>query len=180
MCIALTGACGVSVAPPNGTNSDANTPVDAMTPPDSKPDAAPCVGGTARIVSPLTGHCYIYFATPKDRAGAAAECALLGAKMVSVTTAAENTLVAGLIGDIGAMMSATDQAVEATFRWDSGEPFAFTNYRVGEPNNGGNTYQEDCLLMVGTDPNDAWDDRPCVAQPPIIVNADYPFVCERD
>ena len=55
------------------------------------------------------------------------------------------------VGSANTFIGATDRAVEGTFVWDDGTPLSFTNWRAGEPNNGGSgaTYQEDCVIIAG-------------------------------
>jgi hypothetical protein len=64
----------------------------------------------------------------------------LGGHLASITSAAEQSFVAGAFLSGTADHSVywiglTDEAVEGTFVWSSGEPVAYTNWESGEPNN---------------------------------------------
>ena len=58
---------------------------------------------------------------------------------------------------------------EGVWVWLNGEPMVYTNWRAGEPNDGG-TNGEDCMIIEG-DHAGLWDDRSCVVS--------YPYLCER-
>jgi hypothetical protein len=169
--------CGVQLSPlPNLIGSDARIDGGA---PNFDATVPTCTAGDVNRISPDTGHCYMFFGTPMVRANAAAACQDLGAQLVSITSLAEHELVASMIGTTLAMTSGSDLAVEGTFVWDSGEPFNYTNFRSGEPNNALNRFQEDCLVLAGPIVGKGWDDRACMPQPPLLPVADFTFVCER-
>jgi hypothetical protein len=59
--------------------------------------------------------------------------------LVSVHSDAENEfLVQTFGGDYHYVIGFTDTAQEGLWRWVSGEPTTYTNWRPGEPNNSGN------------------------------------------
>jgi Lectin C-type domain len=91
--------------------------------------------------SQATGHVYEYVKTPG--AWTAANSAAptrsfrgVAGHLVSITSFAENTTVNDLRngGDMRGWIGLTDQAVEGTFQWVTGEPVTFTNWAPGEPN----------------------------------------------
>ena len=91
-------------------------------------------------------------------------------------SAAQNAVVQTLVAGVeAAFLGATDAAVEGTFRWPDGSGFTFTNFRAGEPNNGGGQFQEDCVVIEGTR-GGSWDDRPCA--PPPVGTGSYAYVCQ--
>ncbi|MBP9085165.1 MAG: C-type lectin domain-containing protein [Kofleriaceae bacterium] len=175
--IALTG-CGVKL-----------TDSRVMGRPDSRPDALfdagtvdaaplPCVGGLVAKVNPANNHCYLYFDTAAIRDAAVATCSAAGgATLASITTAAEHQFVADLVGASEVLLGGTDTITEGVFRWDTNELFSYAPWRAGEPNNGMNNFQEDCVVMQGQLIGAPWDDRPCDAA--TLPTAIYPFVCER-
>ena len=178
--VLATGGCAQLVGidkttggvPPDGPTADAPA---ADAPPDG-PRA--CVGGDARVTNPATGSCYVLFTTPMTWDAARATCATLGAgtALARVESAAENELVTTLIGDATVYIGATDLAVEGTFVWEDGSPLVYTNWNLGEPNNGTGLYEEDCAVIHGSLAG-TWDDRPCA--PPPIESGAAAFVCEH-
>ena len=146
---------------------------------DSSVDARGCGGGDAHVADPVTGACYVFFATPMTRDAARATCLGLGTGVLlaSVQSAAENATIASLIGTNIAFLGGNDEVVEGTFRWEDGSAVILTNWNTGEPNNGAGANEEDCIVMVGT-LGGKWDDHPCA--PPPVGSGSYAFVCERD
>lgn len=86
-----------------------------------------------------------------------------GWDLATITSAAENTFVAALLPVSPADRShfwigANDVASEANFVWVTGEPFTYTNWWGGEPNNSGN---EDFVAYDFRNGNAwAWNDAP--------------------
>jgi gliding motility-associated-like protein len=94
---------------------------------------------------------------------AQSQCAAVGATLVSICSAAENTAVqnaavaAGLTG--GLWIGYTDQASEGNWVWADGSPCSYTNWNAGEPNNSncaGSTAGEDGAIMQMS--NGKWND----------------------
>lgn len=180
--VALLGiGCNASIGEPlgadGGATGDANVPADSVFVVDAAPvsdaappDAAPCTDGDANALDPDTGHCYLYFAAPLPHADAQTACLALGGHLVTSISAVENAVFAPLPGLLDAWAGGSDAAVEGTWTWVTGEVFAYTNWRSGEPNDGG-TNGEDCMVIEG-DNGGLWDDRPCTAS--------YPYLCERE
>jgi hypothetical protein len=144
---------------------DQALPIDApASPPDTLPDAPPrpCTGGEANATD-AGGSCYVAFRTAavrKTRANAQAACVALDMQLAIVDTASENATVQSLIPGLDAWLGATDAVTEGTFLWPDTTPLSFTNFRLGEPNNGAGNGQEDCLVIEGAR-GGSWDDRPC-------------------
>jgi hypothetical protein len=66
------------------------------------------------------------------------QCKQLGAQLVSITSADENAFVYDTFGKTAVIwLGASDEGHEGTFTWVSGEPFAFSSWAQGEPNNAG-------------------------------------------
>src|SRR5262249_20345540 len=92
----------------------------------------PSVGGN--------GHYYGLTNSAETWLAAEAEAVALGGHLASITSAAEqnfivNTFLSGANSRAIEWLGLTDQAVEGTFVWSSGEPVTYTNFQAGEPNN---------------------------------------------
>lgn len=164
--------------------------IDAAPSPDAPVvDAAPGVAacnatdGDAQFLDPTNGHCYFWVNTPVARLQAMAECRALGAELASITSTAENDAVGNVAPDalpdpdlnssIDSWIGANDLAVEMTHVWDNGDPFGFTAWRDGEPNdnNANDPDGEDCVVFEGD--SNLWDDRSCSITP-------HRYICERE
>ena len=151
---------------------------------DAAPTDAPrpCLGGDARSVDPVTGACYVFFASPSTRDVARTTCQALGAttRLASIQSASENTLIKNLSGTVDVFIGGSDEVTEGTFVWDDGTPFQLTNWNAGEPNNGGAAgFEEDCVVMLGASAIGAWNDVPCAPTAGTTLGS-FAFVCERD
>jgi hypothetical protein len=163
--IVLAG-CGATLQ----TAGDAGDPTGAH---DATP--RPCAGGDAHALDG-SGTCFVWFRGPEVWTDAKAACIGQGAQLAIITSAAQNTVIDGLARGFDTFLGATDMVTEGTFLWVDGTPVTYANYRAGVPNNGGGTYEEDCLVIEGSKtPSDTWDDRPC-APPPAGAGA-YGYLC---
>lgn len=113
--------------------------------------------------SNYNGHSYYRSTGSMTWTAAKTACTNMGGYLVTLTTAAENNFVFGLwpSGWIGL----TDEVNEGTWRWVTGEPYSWSNWNSGEPNNAGN---EDYTQFVS---NGRWNDLP---------NTSLPYVLEFD
>jgi len=152
--------------------------VDAV---NTGPDAQPCIGGDSRIVDPSTGACYMFFATAMPRDAARSICRGFGpaAHLASIQSTSESALVTSLVGTNDAFIGGSDEVTEGKFVWEDGMPIQLTNWNVGEPNNGGGLFEEDCIVVLGSR-NGVWNDVPCAPPPPPSTLGSHPFVCERN
>lgn len=182
--VALIGACHAELADPRisqNSQFDAATadtaPLIDAAPADMAIDARPCTGGQARGTDPSTGSCFVYFTAPLVYAQAEAACTAIAAKLAVIKSAQTNAFVLGLVGAADAFIGATDRTTEGTFLWldNAADPLngGFTNWRAGEPNNGG-TNGEDCAIIEGARMG-TWDDRPCVVTG---TAGAYAYVCQ--
>jgi len=115
------------------------------------------------------------FAESMSWADADASCQLVGAHLVSIESAAENTFVAGLVSDVAthAWTGLTDQWSEGTFVWYEGPGEALApvhdGWAAGQPD-GDPSDNADCGLMDGSAAT--WADQEC--------SETHPYVCEHD
>ena len=182
--LALLGACHAELSDPqisqnsefDAASADMNQPIDAA-PIDMAIDARPCMGGQANGTDPSTGSCFVFFTAPLPYAQAEAACTAIAAKLAVIKSAVTNTFVVTLVGAVDAFIGATDRTTEGTYLWleNAADPLngGFTNWRAGEPNNGG-TNGEDCAIIEGALMG-SWDDRSCVVTG---AAGAYAYVCQ--
>jgi cysteine-rich repeat protein len=128
-----------------------------------------CIYGEAQGMD--SGHCYMAFAEPLPWLTAEQACELIGAHLVEIGSAAENTFVTGLVDPIStdAWIGLTDQWSEGTFVWILGpnEVLAQTHdgWATGEPSGNG-----DCGLLTAS--ASTWSDEGCADS--------HAYVCEYE
>jgi len=183
--VALAAGCGARVDAGDDTagttdaagGDDDGDVIDAAG--DGTPDAAPCVEGDVQGVDPASGTCYA--ATTGTRAtfdAAQAACEAIGADLATIDSAATNAFLTALLGDVEAFVGGSDRLNEGAFVWIDGTPVTYTNWRSGEPNNGGDSYQEDCIVLQ-PQLGGVWDDRPCDSTELPPPAGTYYYVCAR-
>lgn len=108
---------------------------------------------------------------------AVASCEEIGAHLVTIGSAEENEFVWNQFGDNYHWLGATDEECEGEWRWVTDEPFDYTNWMPGEPNNccppefcGGNDCTPEHYLAWGS-ADGRWNDVP---------NGTLVFICEWD
>jgi len=106
------------------------------------------------------GHSYYRSTGSMTWTAAKTACTNMGGHLVTVTTAAENSFIFGLwpSGWIGL----TDEVTEGVWQWVTGEPYSWSNWNSGEPNNAGN---EDYIQFVG---GGKWNDLPNTSLPYVL------------
>ena len=83
-----------------------------------------------------TGHWYARINLPMPFADAEAVCRALGGLPACVNTAEENAfLFEQFASDRLCWLGGSDREHEGEWKWASGEPFSYTNWTSGEPNN---------------------------------------------
>ncbi len=106
-----------------------------------------CKAADEKIRSDATDHYYQVYKTKKTWSDARFSCEKAGGYLVTVTSAAERDFLvkrffAGSRQSFWA--GATDSETEGQWKWLTGEPFDFADWRKGEPND---QKGEDCLEM---------------------------------
>jgi serine/threonine protein kinase len=119
--------------------------------PRPKPTSTPDL----RILNPANHHLYLYVKKEMSWHSARDYCASRGSHLVTIQDASENQYISQLVpGNI--WLGATDDAKERTWVWITGEPWKFTNWASGEPNNiNGN---EDYLTLERFMTDPFWND----------------------
>lgn len=178
--LALVAACDASLGGTGGGQQDAQVggdgaPADASGP-DAAIDARVCTGGDAAALAP-DGSCLAHFTTPATYAGAKTGCASIGAHLAYLKDAQLDTFAESFIGTVDTWIGGNDLVTENSFVWEDGTAFSFTNWAMGEPNNAGNSYQEDCVIIAGSRATKQWDDRPCDATE-VPTSGNFAYLCQ--
>uniref|UniRef100_A0A452UHP7 Fc fragment of IgE receptor II n=1 Tax=Ursus maritimus TaxID=29073 RepID=A0A452UHP7_URSMA len=123
--------------------------------------------------------CYYFGKDPKKWIQARFACSKLQGRLVSIHSEEEQDFLAKRANRKGTWIGLRDLDREGEFIWMDKDPLNYSNWRPGEPNNGGQG--EDCVMMQGSGQwNDAFcgshQDRPpatlaplctpCIAPPP--------------
>lgn len=111
----------------------------------------------ATETNPNNGHPY-FLLGQADFETARTKAIELGGSLVSIDSAAENAWLLSTFGNFGGtqrnlMLGLNDVTLEGTFAWDSGEAVTYTNWAVGEPNNGAGGEDYVQIIADGT-----WND----------------------
>jgi hypothetical protein len=104
------------------------------------------------------GHEYLLTTTPKTWVDAEAEAVTQGGHLVTINNATEQAMLQAWlpVGDTNNYwIGFTDQAVEGTWVWCSGEPVTYTNWNSGEPNNMGS---ENWAYLMSRGVTGLWND----------------------
>lgn len=178
--VLVVAACDASLGGGGGVKQDADlidTPQTDASVDAPPPDARVCTGGDAAALAP-DGSCLVHVQSPVTYANAKIGCAALGmgAHLALLKNAALDTFAETFIGTLDTWIGANDLATEGTFLWEDGTALAFTNWAMGEPNNAGNAYQEDCAIIAGARATKQWDDRPCDATE--VASGSFAYLCQ--
>ncbi|HEX3764767.1 MAG TPA: Ig-like domain-containing protein [Kofleriaceae bacterium] len=119
-----------------------------------------CGSGTGAdrdVVDPATGRCFVaYDGAQHSYQGAAAMCVAVGGHLPTIASAGEDAAAFAAVrsGDTP-WLGGDDIAVEGTFGWLTGEPFGYSHFQAGKPDNAGNA---DCLRYAA---DGTWTDAAC-------------------
>jgi hypothetical protein len=121
----------------------------------------------AWVEDPATHHAYRVFFRPRTHPEAIADCAAAGGHLASITSADEQAFVFAL-APLAAWIGGFQGATEGTWFWASSEPFSFTAWSEGQPDDAG--ANEDCIHLFGD--TGLWNDNVCTTRLPYICEAD--------
>ena len=165
--IASINPTATNTLTPTATMTATLTPTPTQTP-TRTPSPTPTVTPDLRILNPANQHLYLYVKQEKSWHSAGEFCASRGGHLATIQDAFENQFISSL-GSDNIWLGATDEEKEGTWLWITGEPWKYTNWDAGEPNNMGNT-GEDYLEIGGLSKNELlWNDT---------ANGENNFVCE--
>lgn len=111
------------------------------------------------------GHSYYRSTGSAVWTTARTNCSNMGGHLVTITSAGEQNFLYTLwpSGWIGL----TDEVIEGTWKWVTGETYSYTNWNSGEPNNSGN---EDYVQFVT---NGRWNDLNNNSSLPYVLEFEY-------
>ncbi len=123
-------------------------------------------------VSTFNGHSYYFYNVPVTWWDAKTISEYPGGHLVTITSAAEESFIKGMIGSSNLWLGATDKDSEGRWKWVSGETFSYNNWESGQPDNTASPGEgsENYAHIWGS--TGKWNDNAgCVT---------YPFMCEID
>ena len=103
--------------------------------------------------------CYYLVQQSMSQSDASAACNVLGSHLAVITSAAENAAITNYLQTTGytnwVHLGATDNAVEGTYVWETGEAFVYLGWEIGQPQGGSS---ENCCV---TRYDGKWHDVNC-------------------
>ena len=123
-------------------------------------DAMAFPGGDRFAIDPASGHCFVSYDDEFTAFPAARQaCAAGGGRLATITSSAESQVALQARNPLqNPWIGATDAFQEGAFEWITGEPFAYTNFAPGEPEDNLGL-GADCLHLL--DPEGRWADTDC-------------------
>ena len=118
-------------------------------------------GADRATVDPVSGHCFVAFDNVRHSyQDAAALCLGVGGHLPTLTSASEDAAAFSAVGPGDRpWLGGDDIALEGVFQWTTGEPFGFTHFQPGKPDNASGA---DCLQYL---PDGRWSDESCAGPP---------------
>ncbi len=116
---------------------------------------------------------YVFYNNTVPCSAARYICEANGGYLATITGAEENTVVTNLISQVGDVVLGGIRNSSGNFEWYNGEPFSYTNWNSGEPNNS-SSYNGQYYINLYT--TGYWDDD-CDKSPSNAKNNNG-FVCE--
>lgn len=124
------------------------------------------LAGQTSFVNPTNGHEYFLTPSPMSWQDAQALSRQAGGYLASISDQAENDWIVLTFRPLMdppdyLWIGLSDQAIEGSFVWDSGEPVSYTNWFPGEPNNVATSPEgEDFVTLTPQDGTGRWFDAP--------------------
>jgi len=183
-CGLFVDTSGLSGGPSSASDGGASTAADAVSEPSTVNAEAGDAGAAdalrqpdGAVVFPENGHAYLVVVSGSITwEQARSRATELGGHLATITSAAENDFVWARVRDapgafggfslgpwLGGVQDPKGVEPDGGWGWDTGEPWAFTSWRPGAPNE--DTEGEDYLAAYGS-ANDAimlWVDLPVAA-----------------
>jgi len=103
----------------------------------------------------ITHHCYLYDGSVLRWNDAQASCKAWGGDLAAVGSGPEYSFMLSFVSK-ATWIGANDVAVEGTFMWTTQEPFVFTSWDTGDPQD--TNHSVNCVSIGSAL---TWQDRPC-------------------
>lgn len=173
-------APGTTAAEPDARSRDAD--IDTASDPGADPSCAPtaeiCNGGdddcdglideavtTCPCVTVvLADSTYLFCEPARSWAGAQRHCQLHGYELAMIDDATEDALLYATLSGLSlgdTWIGSNDLLVESGWVWRDGSPMLYSNWDMGEPNDGGEGGEDCGVLMTREGRESFWDDRSC-------------------
>lgn len=124
---------------------------------EGKAQGRPEVGDVDSYFRYYEGNLYAFINTPMYWKDAKEFCEACGGHLATVSSEGENTQLKEMASEKGSGYTAlgfSDEETEGDWKWITGEPDRYTNWRSGEPNNAYGTGQDHAYMYE----NGEWDD----------------------
>jgi hypothetical protein len=125
--------------------------------------------GQGELLDAVNRACYRLSNQTESWLVARGQCEARGESLVTISTAAENAFLDAGFG-VTFWIGANDREVEGLFEWASGEPFEFSDFLVGDPDNLFGV--QDCVEKIPS--GGQWQDRACNVQNLFVCEASFP------
>jgi len=168
----IAWVCSVNANSGNVWTGPANTPAFSVVQSDNLPQKS----------ITYNGHIYSLYNENLTWKEAESVCETMGGHLATITSADEQQVISNLLSGGKRsfyLLGATDEVTEGTFKWVTNEPFSYSNWNTGQPDNyNGN---EDYLMAynIGTEVgkwNDANNEHNLIIEGKDFN--DYGFICE--
>lgn len=116
----------------------------------------------------FNGHYYKFFSNKMKWHDAKAYCESIGGHLVTISSMEENDFVVSICTEL-IQLGLTDEEVEGEWKWVTGEPYTFSNFDPGEPNNQG----DEDYAYISNLGHGRWGDGH-------LARENWAFVCEWD
>lgn len=125
--------------------------------------------GDGELLDAVNQVCYRLSTETASWPVARGQCEALGERLVTISSAVENALLDAGFG-VTFWIGANDRAVEGRFEWESGEPFDYSDFVNGDPDN--LLGVQDCVEK--SSPSGQWQDRACYVENLFVCEASVP------
>lgn len=122
-----------------------------------------------------TGNVYLLYDTYRDFNGAKQYCEALGGHLATITSSEEQEIITELCENGNNdyyWLGGTDEAVEGSWKWITGEDWDYTNWNEGEPSNSEGA--EDYLHYIKV--SDNWNDTAGYTQIGFVCEIENPTI----